>query len=70
MKIIRIFYLVMNVLKNLNIRKYTCPNCNYELDRDYNASVNIMFEGLKKYMNEVCAHAKLQKIILNKIKIR
>ena len=43
------------LLKNLNIREYTGPNCQYELDRDYNASVNIMFEGLKKYMNEVSA---------------
>ena len=43
------------LLKNLSIREYNCPNCNYELDRDYNASVNIMFEGLKLYMNEVSA---------------
>ncbi len=55
------------LLKNLNI---TCSKCNYELDRDINASANIMFEGLKLYMNEVSAHAKLQKFILNKIKIR
>ena len=55
------------MLKKLNIREYECPNCNYELDRDYNASENIMFEGLKLYMNEVSAHAKLQKIILNKL---
>ena len=43
------------LLKNLSIREYTCPNCQYELDRDYNASVNIMFEGLKLYMNEIRA---------------
>ena len=43
------------LLKNLSIREYNCPNCNYELDRDINASVNIMFEGLKLYMNEVSA---------------
>ena len=42
-------------LKNLSIREYNCPNCNYELDRDINASINIMFEGLKLYMKEVCA---------------
>ena len=44
------------LLKNLSIREYTCPNCQYELDRDYNASVNIMFEGLKLYMNEIRAN--------------
>ena len=43
------------MLKNLNIREYICPNCNYELERDINASINIMFEGLKLYMNEVSA---------------
>ena len=43
------------LLKDLSIREYNCPNCNYELDRDINASVNIMFEGLKLYMNEVSA---------------
>ena len=43
------------LLKNLDIREYTCPSCHTELDRDYNAAINICFEGLKKYMNEVCA---------------
>ena len=43
------------LLKNLSIRKYTCPSCHTELDRDYNAALNICFEGVKKYMNEVCA---------------
>ncbi len=40
-------------IKNLNIRHYECPKCHNELDRDYNASENIMFEGLKQYMKEV-----------------
>ena len=40
-------------LKNLNIREYSCPNCHYELDRDVNAAINICFEGLNMYMNEV-----------------
>ena len=43
------------LLKNLSIRKYTCPSCHTKLDRDYNAALNICFEGVKKYMNEVCA---------------
>ncbi len=38
------------ITKNLNVRKYTCPKCNSELDRDFNASENIMFEGINLYM--------------------
>ena len=40
-------------IKNLSIRKYECPKCHTEHDRDFNASVNIMFEGLKIYMKEI-----------------
>lgn len=36
--------------KDLKMRKYCCCNCNNTLDRDLNASINIMFEGLKLYM--------------------
>ena len=36
--------------KNLNERMYYCTNCHNELDRDLNASINIMFEGLKLHM--------------------
>ena len=39
--------------KNLKIRKWICPECKSELDRDINASENIMFEGLKMYMKEL-----------------
>lgn len=38
--------------KNLSERTYECNSCQSKLDRDYNASVNIMFEGLKLFMKE------------------
>lgn len=34
-------------VKDLEIREYKCPNCQCFHDRDINASMNIMFEGLK-----------------------
>ena len=39
--------------KNLNEREYKCSKCQNKLDRDINASINIMFEGIKSYMKEV-----------------
>ena len=36
--------------KNLNEREYKCIKCGQVLDRDFNASINIMFEGLKLYI--------------------
>ena len=36
--------------KDLTRREYKCTKCNLELDRDLNAGINIMFEGLKLYM--------------------
>ena len=39
-------------VKDLSVRKWICPRCGFEHDRDLNASINIMFEGLKIYMKE------------------
>ena len=41
-----------NEVKDLSVRKWTCPRCEINHDRDFNASVNIMFEGIIKYMKE------------------
>ena len=41
-----------NKMKDLKIRKWECPNCTNNNERDINASINIMFEGLKIYMNK------------------
>ena len=40
-------------VKDLSIRKWECPVCHTKHERDYNASVNIMFKGLEKYMKEI-----------------
>lgn len=37
-------------VKDLRVRNWICPECGVNHDRDYNASYNIMFEGIKKYM--------------------
>lgn len=38
--------------KDLSLRDYKCDTCLMEIDRDLNASINIMFEGFKMYMNK------------------
>ena len=40
-------------VKDLSVRKWTCPSCGMEHDRDFNASINIMFEGIKIYMKSL-----------------
>ena len=40
-------------LKDLSIREWECPKCGRVHDRDVNASINIMFEGLKMYMQSL-----------------
>ena len=34
--------------KSEDVRFWICPNCNSELDRDINASINILNEGLRQ----------------------
>ena len=37
--------------KDLKLRVYKCEKCNLEIDRDYNASLNILSEGLRLVKN-------------------
>ena len=40
-------------VKDLSVRNWECPRCHRVHDRDINASINIMFEGVKLYMREL-----------------
>ena len=42
-----------NKYKDLSKREYKCSMCGNKLDRDLNASINIMSEGIKLYMKEI-----------------
>lgn len=37
-----------SITKDLKVRKWICPNCKSMLDRDTNAAINILNEGLKQ----------------------
>ena len=39
-------------LKDLSIRNWECPNCHTVHDRDTNASLNILNEGMRIYKNK------------------
>ena len=40
-------------VKDLSVRNWICPECGSCHDRDINASQNILFEGIKRYMKEL-----------------
>ncbi len=40
-------------LKDLRIRSFVCDECKNEMDRDINASINILTEGIRKYMGQM-----------------
>ena len=40
-------------MKDIKIREYKCPKCGVEIERDINASINIMYEGIISYYKEI-----------------
>lgn len=49
------------VKKSLKVRMHKCPYCGIKLDRDYNASLNILALGLKNYRRN-CGKSRLFEI--------
>lgn len=43
-------------MKDLSIREYKCSKCGLEIDRDKNASINIMYEGITYYFRNKYAN--------------
>lgn len=43
-------------VKDLSIREWKCEKCNHIVDRDINAAINIMYEGVIKYMDELAVN--------------
>lgn len=41
------------ITKDLGVRKWICPNCNTSLDRDVNATINILNKGLEMRLQPV-----------------
>ena len=39
-------------MKDISIREYKCEKCDNIIDRDINASINILYEGIIKYYKE------------------
>ena len=39
-------------MKDIKIREYKCSKCGIEIERDINASINIMYEGIISYYKE------------------
>lgn len=38
---------IISSIIDLSVRTYICQKCGLEIDRDYNASINILNEGLR-----------------------